>query len=129
MLNSRINKFIFKGGKVFLRLKTNAKNLKVIKMDSDYTMDFVDGSAGNKKISIPVIWVEDFESVKAEGLGSEVVESWGLRLSSISEDKKETSYFIQPENQKFAVKVGPIPKILEGKSLEIDWSNLQWGIS
>jgi hypothetical protein len=129
MLNSRINKFIFKDGKVFMRLKTNAKNLKVVKMNSDYTMDFLDVSSGNKKVSIPVLWIEDFKSLSPEALGSKIIEGWGARYNSVSEDKTETSYYVHPENQKFGLKIGPIQKTLEGKALEVDWSNLQWGIS
>lgn len=148
----RINKFIFnrnddEGGKVFLRLKTTAKGIKVKKVESNYVLELMTLVPKRMMTTIPVIWIEDFnfeKSVHADALeiGHEkdksgeaskatiacVEERWGERLSIRTPDKHATYYYLSPSEKKYAVKIGPIFKSIDDRELEIDWANLQWGV-
>ena len=142
MSKSRINKFIFREGKVFLRLKTTAKNLKVVKSETDYTMDFaVHGLKGNMA-SIPVVWVDtkvNDEYLKAEALSfgckedklenavSKKEQAWGEQTLIKTPSNREVYYYLCPHDQDYGVKLGPIPKNIEGARFEMDLENLQWG--
>lgn len=146
MSKDRINKFIFSDQNIFLRLKTTAKGLKVKKNDSGYAMSLTTHIPKRMVTSIPVVLLKEFkgeESIHDEALelGYEkdksgtvskatitcVEEKWGERLSLRTLDKHATYYYLQPEDKGFAVKVGPIFKSIDGKEIEIDWSNAQWG--
>jgi len=142
MTKSRVNKFIFKEGTVFMRMKTTAKNLKVVKKGTDYTMDFaVHGVKGNMT-SIPVLWVSDRVSddyLKKEALNigckedklenaiSKKDQAWGEQVLIKSPNNKEVYYYLIPQDQDYGIKLGPIPKNIEGARFEMDLENLQWG--
>ncbi len=144
----RINKFIFTDGdgKVFLRLKTTAKGIKVKKVDSDYAFELTTLVPKRMVTNVPVVWMGLFdqeESVHEDALllGHEkgktekksvatvtkIEESWGERFSIRTPDKHATYYYLSPKNKKYAVKIGPVFKSIDGRELEIDWANLQWG--
>jgi len=141
-LKSRINKFIFEDGRVFLRIKTHAKDLKVKKHDLNYEMTIPTHSDDKSFTSIPVIWINSFDKDKtvikeATSLGieeddlkkaiSSTDENWGT-LTMFKDLRSDMNYYyLAPKNKAYAVKVGPIHKSLVDVKIEIDWSNLQWG--
>lgn len=142
MASSRINKFIFKEGKVFLRLKTTAKNLKVKKEGLNYSMDFAAHGAKGNMVSVPVVWIDDslndeFINKEALDLGckeeslvnaiTKIKTSWGQQTSVKTPDNKAIYYYLHPHNETYGVKLGPIPKNIEGERFEMDLENLQWG--
>jgi len=144
-LNSRINKFIFHESNVFLRLKTNAKDLKVVKdvskKEADYHMQIPTPSNGEDHTAIPVIWINDFNDStllndaktlgfaerSLENASTKIQENWGL-LTKLKDSKANFNYYyLSPKNKNYAVKIGPIHQGIDGTKIKIDWSNLQWG--
>ena len=143
-LKSRINKFIFKDGKVFLRIKTKAENLIVKKNSINYEMIFPTPSDNQQFTSIPVVWINDFDKDKIlsketlfldheeDSLKDSILETeenWGALTAFKNSKSKMNYYYLSPKNKPYAIKIGPIHDSIDGKEIEFDWSNLQLGDS
>lgn len=138
---ARFNKFIFQGGTQFLRLKTlSDKTVKVAKQGENYDIDFYKTS--DHKISIPVVWLQNFNGEETIGEQSTsfnnaeddfarlmlvTKEPWG-HLTRLKIKNDETHYYyLAPKNKSYAVRIGPILVSLDGKDIEMDLKNVQWG--
>lgn len=117
MPKARINKFIFQEANVFFRMKTKAKNLVVKKDGDNYSMEF---SSNNKKIDIPVLFMPNLAELPDQNSDSTPY-AWGKLL------KEDSFYYLVPEKNSFAIKVGPIAEGILDSDIEIDWPNIQWG--
>lgn len=141
MSKARFNKFIFQGGKTFLRLKTLAKDLKVKKQGTDYSMEVLIGASQDRRLSIPVVCLDKFQESSSvikdlvkidcvikddERSVSESEMAWGW-LKSFTDKENMIYYYLEPAKKTYAIRVGPIPKDIDGSKIEIDWTNLQWG--
>lgn len=144
MSDIRINKFIF--GDIFLRLKTTAKNIKVKKTDAGYNMELLTLVPKRMLTQVPVEFLKSFKgedsihndaidigyekdksgTASTAPIGS-IEEKWGDRFSLRTLDKHATYYYLNPKDQNYAVKIGPLFKSIDEKELVIDWENLQWG--
>lgn len=140
MANSRINKFIFQQCHSFLRLRTVAKDLKIVRNGTNYIIEIPKAISATVSAEIPVTCLTNtnIETAIPEALtpldlnpdDQQVVKtidfSWG-KLVRIYESKSNSNiYFIFPHDVVNAVKLGPIPQGVENNKLEIDWQNLQW---
>ena len=127
MPKTRINKFIFQDGQVFLRLKTTATNL-IIKRDGDnYSIQFSSQLSENTKIDIPVEFMETLPDLPDQNSDSTPHE-WGKLIKEKNTgDDSHFVYYLVPEQFDFAVKIGPLAEETIASDLEIDWPNIQWG--
>jgi hypothetical protein len=127
MLKSRINKFIFQEGRVFLRLKTMAKDLKIVKVGLNYAIHFSTQHVEGKKANVPVEFVEEIVLPNTNSTLSAF--DWGeFVLQKDPNDHPDVCFFLKPKDQKFGVKIGPISCEINSSELEVDWENLQWGV-
>ena len=127
MPKTRINKFIFQEGNVFLRLKTTAKNLVFKKDGVNYSIEFSNQLSENMKTKFQVIFMPDLKEVPSSNTISETY-SWGRLIKEESTDiDSQFCYYAIPEEFDYAAKLGPFSKDLIKLDLEIDWPNIQWG--
>ncbi len=138
---ARFNKFIFQGGTQFLRLKTlSDKTVKVSKEGENYNIDFFKTS--DQKITVPVIWLQNFEgeeTIKEHSIdfSNEEVdyprltlvtkEPWGHLTQLKVKNDNVNYYYLAPKNKSYAVRIGPILESIDGKDIELDVKNVQWG--
>lgn len=127
---SRINKFIFQEGKAFLRLRTIAKDLKVLKDGENYKIEIPQGINAQTGVLIPVVGMKDFDrsQIKEDDDTEKVELSWGEIVKVRDAATESNQYFVVPNEGSFVVLIGPIPEKVERNKLELDWDNLQWGI-
>ncbi len=148
MSKSRINKLIFQDGKIFLRVKTVARNLKLKKIESNYAVEFYPKNANGKPTEIPITFINEYsfpETLEKDalqlGLDKDDIDKlpnvgvslknydWGKFVGwETPEDAPNNYYYLTPQKQKFSIKVGPIPTTLDSDDIELDWPNIQWGI-
>ncbi len=148
MPKARINKLIFQEGKVFLRIKTTARHLKLKREGFDYTIEFQAKDSENSMISMPIVFVQsfgfsdsiyadaidlgykksEFENLPDAGVVSEIY-TWGQVINlKAATQLPQCYYYLVPTNQKFAVRIGPFAAGIETSDIEIDWPNIQWGM-
>jgi len=141
MSNSRINKFIFKDAGFFLRLKTEAKNLKVRKSDQGYIMEIPTHSDKGSLTEIPILYfqnVRNLQEVQIDALGlgcnSENLEKatnqkeffWGQIVKIKNFETNMHYYYVLAKGEPGSVRIGPLHKGIDGSKIEMDFENLQW---
>ncbi len=143
MAKARINKFIFKDGKVFLRLKATANGLKITKDGTHFKMIFT--IKGGKTIELPIQFMDDFhvpEAIYQDALQlgfkesdidqfkSSLVKvsySWGELICFNAATETSEYFYLVPTEQTIAVRIGPVPNTVDTQQFEMDWTNVQWG--
>ncbi len=143
MAKARINKFIFNDGKVFLRIKAVANGLKILRSDDSYKILFT--IKGGKVIEIPLVYKESFQAPEAIyddaltlGFDESEVQTfknslvkmtygWGELVCFNAASESSEYFYLIPQDQSIAVRIGPIPNNIDDQQFEIDWTNIQWG--
>jgi hypothetical protein len=141
MSKARINKFIFSEAGFFLRLKTEAKNLKVKKVEEGYIMEIPTHSEKGTMTEIPVIHlpsVNDLKTIENNalelGCDADNLEKatnrkdffWGdiVKIKNFKTDMHY--YYVLAKGEKSSVRIGPLHKGVDGSKIEMDFENLIW---
>lgn len=141
MSKPRINKFIFSDEGFFLRLRTESKDLKVIKEGKGYLMEIPTHSTKGNKTEIPVVCLKNLTTAEdaaqnAVELGCDkaILEKatdqkeffWG-RVVKIKNFKTDMHYYyLLAKGEKNSVRIGPLHKGVDGSKIQMDFENLQW---